>query len=199
MVQLAADVVAELPKPLRQTFTIVACSNDASSLPALAAGTRVVSLAQCVAAGDDLEGCLMVAGPLTEQLDDVMRLLAYWRGPGAIALNADWGADSAPVEQVAFIKSFEAIYCFLPLVVKVLFIGQEGAVFKWVTGGNPAAAPWRIFGKEKNRLAPIGRMQHRPSNADLETVFYNAYAANNPVNKGIKALRSMVGGDRKDI
>lgn len=26
-----------------------------------------------------------------------------------------------------------------------------------------------------------------------------AYAANNPVNKGIKALRSMVGGDRKDI
>lgn len=80
MVQLAADVVAELPKPLRQTFTIVACSNDASSLPALAAGTRVVSLAQCVAAGDDLEGCLMVAGPLTEQLDDVMRLLAYWCG-----------------------------------------------------------------------------------------------------------------------
>jgi len=25
---------------------------------------------------------------------------------------------------VAFIKSFEAVYCFLPLMVKVLFIGQ---------------------------------------------------------------------------
>lgn len=28
--------------------------------------------------------------------------------------------------QVAFIKSFEAVYCFLPLMVKVLFIGQVG-------------------------------------------------------------------------
>ena len=29
--------------------------------------------------------------------------------------------------QVAFVKSFEAVYCFLPLMVKVLFIGQVGA------------------------------------------------------------------------
>lgn len=61
----------------------------------------------------------------------------------------------------------------LPISLRAPHNPQEGAVFKWVTGGNPAAAPWRIFGKEKNRLTPIGRMQHRPSNADLETVFYN--------------------------
>lgn len=167
------------------------------------------------------------------QLDSVMRLLAYWRGPGAVVLNADWSADKAPVEQVrllmrgamlqrccmpaccrtegaeltiavptertwsrgallhalvaagsagrnrlmrclpapdrtvarcvvlvvnrlllpcveycrvlrqvvstlltelhntgvqvAFVKSFEAVYCFLPLMVKVLFIGQVRA------------------------------------------------------------------------
>lgn len=29
-----------------------------------------------------------------------MRLLAYWRGAGAVALNADWSAETAPVEQV---------------------------------------------------------------------------------------------------
>ena len=29
--------------------------------------------------------------------------------------------------QLAFIRSIEAVYCFLPLVVKVLFIGQVGA------------------------------------------------------------------------
>ncbi len=27
-----------------------------------------------------------------------------------------------------------------------------------------------------NKLQPIGRMSQRPSNADLEAVFYNAYA-----------------------
>lgn len=31
-----------------------------------------------------------------------------------------------PARQVAFIKSFEAVYCFLPLMVKVLFINQVG-------------------------------------------------------------------------
>lgn len=30
--------------------------------------------------------------------------------------------------QVAFIKSFEAVYCFVPLMVKVLFIGHVSAV-----------------------------------------------------------------------
>lgn len=128
--------------------------------------------------------------------------------------------------QVAFIKSMEAVYCFLPLMIKVLFIGQvrrergsgasafrvdgvhprgphclrpprlpalparlaaasytpnpvllpspqptqDGAVFKWCTGGSPSAAPWRVFGKEGNRLVPIGRMTQRPTNADLEAI-----------------------------
>lgn len=46
-------------------------------------------------------------------------------------------------------------------------------MFKWCTSGSPNSAPWRIFGKEGNRLEQIGQMKHRPSNADLETVFYN--------------------------
>ena len=37
---------------------------------------------------------------LQSQLDSVMRLLAYWRGPGAVVLNADWSAEKVPVEQV---------------------------------------------------------------------------------------------------
>jgi hypothetical protein len=45
-------------------------------------------------------------------------------------------------------------------------------VFKWVTSGSPAASPWRILGKEGNKLVPIGRVQHRPTNADLEACFY---------------------------
>lgn len=101
------------------------------------------------------------------QIDAVMRLLAYWRGPGAVVLNADWSAASAPPEQVgvalgrrwgragrecvcllpavpslsvghnkhtgagapaqvAFLRTLESVYCFMPLMVKVLFIGQVG-------------------------------------------------------------------------
>lgn len=46
-------------------------------------------------------------------------------------------------------------------------------MFKWCTAGSPNSAPWRIFGKEGNRLEQIGQMKHRPTNADLEAVFYN--------------------------
>lgn len=44
------------------------------------------------------------------QLDSVMRLLAYWRGPGAVVLNADWSADKAPVEQVRLLKHGKLVY-----------------------------------------------------------------------------------------
>lgn len=195
MVQLAQEIVAALPKSLRQQFTIVSCADDGGSGSAGSGGARVVSLQSVVARGEDLDGCLLIAGPTSAQLDSVMRLLAYWRGGGAVALNADWSAETAPVEQVAFIKSFEAVYCFLPLMVKVLFIGQEGAVFKWCTSGNPNSTPWRIFGKEGSRLQQIGQMKHRPSSADLEAVFYNAFGVNNPLNRGIQSLRNMVGGN----
>lgn len=35
------------------------------------------------------------------QLDATMRLLAYWRGPAAVVLNAEWAPESVPMEQVA--------------------------------------------------------------------------------------------------
>ena len=69
-------------------------------------------------------------------------------------------------------------------------------MFKWCKGGSPAATPWRVFGKEGSRLQPIGRMQQRPTNTDLEAIFYNAYAANNPLNRGIKFLRGLGSDDR---
>lgn len=34
------------------------------------------------------------------QLDATMRLLAYWRGPAAVVLNAGWSMESLPIEQV---------------------------------------------------------------------------------------------------
>lgn len=42
--------------------------------------------------------------------------------------NIDSGTCAHCSPQVAFVKSFEAVYCFLPLMVKVLFIGQVSRV-----------------------------------------------------------------------
>ncbi|KAL4856994.1 Protein Trigalactosyldiacylglycerol 1 [Chlorella vulgaris] len=186
MQQLAQDILAALPKPLRQQFTVVSCGESSSSNSSGSGGVPVLGLQQCLADGRDLDGCLLITGPTSGQLDSVMRLLAYWRGPAAILLNAEWTAEQAPMEQVAFIKSFETIYCFLPLMVKVLFIGHEGAVFKWCAGGNPASTPWRIFGMEGKQMEAIGRMQQRPTQEDLEAAFYNAFAVNNQVSRATK-------------
>jgi hypothetical protein len=85
-----------------------------------------------------------------------------------------------------------------------VFALQEGAVFKWCTGGSPSATPWRILGKQGSRLAPIGRMLQRPTNEDLEATFYNAFAVENPLNKGVKGVANVLkkltggGGGKKD-
>jgi len=71
MLQLAQDIVAALPKNLRQLFTIVSCAEDGSagsSSGSSKGGVRVVSLQQCVASGTDLEGCLLIAGPSSAQV-----------------------------------------------------------------------------------------------------------------------------------
>jgi hypothetical protein len=102
MLQLAQDILAALPKQLRQQFTIVSCDEGgAAAAGAHTGGVPVVSLQQCLADGRDLEGCLLLAGPNSAQIDATMRLLAYWRGPVAVALNADWSAEQAPVEQAS--------------------------------------------------------------------------------------------------
>jgi hypothetical protein len=100
MQQLAQDILVALPKPLRQQFTVVSCGESSSSISSGSGGVPVLGLQQCLTDGRDLDGCLLITGPTSGQLDSVMRLLAYWRGPAAILLNAEWSAEQAPMEQV---------------------------------------------------------------------------------------------------
>ena len=84
--------------------------------------------------------------PSSTQIGDVSRLLAAWRGPGAVLLNAGWWADDAvPAEYAAFVGSFEAVYAFIPLEVKVrawllpcltFFCGIESCC-SWGAAGGP--------------------------------------------------------------
>lgn len=67
LVQLAQDIVAALPRQLAKKFTVVSCA-DGPVPSSSGGGARVVSLQQCVARGDDLDGCLIIAGPSSAQV-----------------------------------------------------------------------------------------------------------------------------------
>lgn len=69
MLQLAQDILAALPKQLRQQFVIVSCGEDgAAGSSSGGSGVPVVSLQRCVADGTDLDGCLLIAGPSSTQV-----------------------------------------------------------------------------------------------------------------------------------
>ncbi len=63
----------------------------------------------------------------------------------------------------------------------------EGAL---VQRGDSA---WYIYLKEKDNFTCIGQQTKRPSETELELAFYNAAAANSPINKGISGIRSLFG------
>ena len=66
----------------------------------------------------------------------------------------------------------------------------EGAL---VQSGDSA---WQIFLKEGDNYTCIGRQDRRPSETELELAFYNAAAANSPINKGIAGIRSLFGRNK---
>lgn len=132
----------------------------------------------------------------------------------AILLNAEWaavgGEDDAGVDpqHTAFVKSFESVYCFMPLLIKAFVVStQEGAVFRFAGGngksgfqssdGGGSASPWRIFMRQGNSWEAVARMQHRPSSTDVEVSFYNASAANSPLTQGAKFLKGLVHKKKK--
>ena len=65
------------------------------------------------------------------QLDQLEQVLADWSGPAAVLLNPEFRAEGAEPQHVAFVKAFETIYCFFPLMVKVLFIGTVRGWPSW--------------------------------------------------------------------
>ena len=66
----------------------------------------------------------------------------------------------------------------------------EGAL---IQSGDSA---WQIFLKEGDNYTCIGRQDRRPSETELELAFYNAAAANSPINKGIAGIRSLFGRNK---
>ena len=144
--QLASELISGLPSPWPTQFTVVSAFPGASSCPRqLTPSIKVVSLDSCLDEASEslLSSCIIIIGPKTSQLGDIEWLLSQWRGAVTILLNAEWsavgGEEDAGVdpEYTAFVKSFNAVYCFMPLLIKAFVVSQqEGAVFRFATGGG---------------------------------------------------------------
>ena len=53
------------------------------------------------------------------QVEKVEALLSEWKGRVAIVLNADWAPDNVSSEFRKFAASFESVFSFLPVAIKV--------------------------------------------------------------------------------
>ena len=141
----------------------------------------------------------------------------------AVLLNAEWcasgGEDDAgvPVQHTAFARSFNAVYCFQPLLIKAFVVTtQEGAVFRCAAskrkgftssstggGGNSGndsssdPTAWRIFMMKGNEWEVVAQMAQRPSATDVEVSFYNASAANSPLTQGAKFFKGLINRNKK--
>ena len=73
-------------------------------------------------------------------------------------LAAACTAVAVAAHQLSLLRGVKLSAVFLVPYLLLLFclfsVLQDGAVFKYCTGGNPASTPWRIFGKE-------GECQHQ--------------------------------------
>jgi hypothetical protein len=84
----------------------------------------------------------------------------------------------------------ETVYCFMPVAIKASLITvKQGAVFK-----PSPASQFRVYMDEgkKEGWKQVGMMKERPTNSDIEVVFYNATAANSPLTKAAKALKDVL-------
>ena len=57
---------------------------------------------------------------------DVQEMLFSWRGALAVTLNAEWDAAETEGDLSAFLRAFEALYCFQPLAIQVRLRVQLG-------------------------------------------------------------------------
>jgi hypothetical protein len=209
--QLAKDVISALPSPWPSQFTYVVCSTNTASETAFS--SKTVSLAACLADETDslLGSCIVIVAPKISQVAAVEQLMGRWLGSVCVLLNAEWAPlaaeeDLGSIDSVhtAFVRSFQVVYCFMPLLIKAFVVStQEGAVFRYVggnkktgfssgDGGEETGDPWRIFMRQNDSWEPVARMNRRPSSTDVEVSFYNASAANSPLTQGAKFLKGLV-------
>ena len=80
------------------------------------------------------------------------------------------------------------------LCLQGFILKTEAVIFKKVSKGSPAAAPWYVFVKSGKGHTCIARQQQRPTSDNLEIAFYNYKASESPITKGVKFFKDIIPG-----
>lgn len=214
LLSLAHDFLKALPQDWQKQFTLVTGSkyHVSSSDSDFLSQDRIIKLSTCLEEGVP-GGCLMILGPALEDIEALESLVQRYRGPAVIFLNPDWFSQQnitdieAIVENNELINSFDAVYCFMPIALKMfVFNTQEGAIFRYCGKQNALSTgfstsensqmegsktPWRILIRKGDAWEPIARMSKRPSATDVEVSFYNASAAESPLTSAAKFIKKV--------
>jgi hypothetical protein len=65
-------------------------------------------------------------------------------------------------------------------------------LFRW--SQSKVSKKWCVYMEEKDQTFCIGQMDSKPSNADIESMVYNASAVKSPVTAGVKMLSRLTQG-----
>jgi len=184
MVELVKDIVQGLyAKGDIEELMVVFADFEAAKVSLKTDWPEGVDVDYLEEAGKKLRGSLMVVAPGEAEVGLLAELMSSWSGPVAIMLNPGWNPFEQPSSQKELLDSFQTVYSFLPVAMKIFVSTVEGAVFKRVVKGDPTDTPWEIFQLQGEKWMPIGRQAERPSNENLEVAFANASAAASPFKK----------------
>jgi hypothetical protein len=116
-----------------------------------------------------------------------------------VVVNPEWAPTIGDGDSTSAIDS--TAYCFFPILIKPLMMKNiEGIVYRNSALDGAAFSvedkPWKVFvdRAEGKKLEMVGQMMVRPSSSDVESILYNAIAAQNSAqNKEMNPLKKLFG------
>lgn len=131
-------------------------------------------------------GVLVVVGVPDDEEETVSRVLK-WRGAAVVWLSFE--TNSLVTAMPSSRRQFDTVFAFEPFATRGFLLTTEGLIFKQLVAGK--TSPWLIYKKSWGNYKLVGKTQARPKSSDIEMSFYNDSAAESPIVKGIKAIKSV--------
>lgn len=133
---------------------------------------------------------IVLVQPTFENVEEVEDIVKSAGSRPVIAFNPNW-INLLETTSNEVLESFQAVYCFQPLEIKVLILKTEGAVFKFVEKGKPEASPWLVLTEKDGKLSVSARLTRRPTMGELDNLLYSVMAVNSPVTKTASFVKSL--------
>eukprot|EP01023_Acetabularia_acetabulum_P002573 TRINITY_DN11079_c0_g1_i1.p2 TRINITY_DN11079_c0_g1~~TRINITY_DN11079_c0_g1_i1.p2 ORF type:complete len:253 (+),score=17.23 TRINITY_DN11079_c0_g1_i1:426-1184(+) len=186
-IQLLQNIADSLPSRFQPTLIVSGNTQIADK-----SSKQIVNLKQGLSQiSKENVKSIIIGNSTVGQLQEVYKLFEDNKTDLKILVNSEWCLDP-PTGWEEFSESFLPIYVFRPLEVKGLLGQKMGFMFKF---GIEQNSSYRFYLSDDSdgSLNQIGQQNTRPSQSDIETVMYNANAAQSPINKGLSWMQSKLG------